>query len=83
MHSLKVLLLLITKGFPPIEGAHHAALVTGGKLTLVIHIDGGFLHISLEDEDLERPPGDIYADVVALIAAHRADPKETKRRLDA
>lgn len=80
MHPTKVLLLLITKGFPPPEGAHHAVLVQNNKLTLIIHVDGAFVHVILEDEDLERPPGDIFLDVTNLIAAHRAE--QAQRKLD-
>lgn len=73
MHPAKVLLTLLTKGFPPPEGGKHAFVCHENKMTLVVMLDDGIIHITLEDEDLERTPSDIFEDVTNLIAAHRQE----------
>lgn len=80
MRTAKQLLERLTDKYPPPEGAKHAlALHEGGLLIILatwappgegIH---HFVHITIGEEDLDRPAQALFRDVVALMNARKKD----------
>lgn len=70
MRNAKHLLELLTIAHQPFMGAKHAVTLADGKLHVILAwAPGDFKHFTLEDEDLDRPPMDIFVDIESLLTS--------------
>ncbi len=69
MRSAKQLLEALTEALPPGEGQRHSITVADGNLAVTLMLGERYVPAYLEDEDLDRPAGEIAEEIVGLIKA--------------
>ena len=69
MRTAKRLLEALTEALPPGGGQRHGIAVADGNLVVTLMLGEFCVPAYLEDEDLDRPAGEIAEEIVALVKA--------------
>ena len=68
MENAKYLLTELTKEYPPKKNCNHAILCIDNKLRIQLSlIDGTFLPLILEDDDLKKPIDELLNDIIIIL----------------
>ena len=73
MRTAKRLLEALTEALPPGGGQRHGITIEDGNLAVTLMLGERYVPAYLEDEDLDRPAGEIAAEIVALVKTEYPD----------